>query len=111
MLSIIDDGRRGAEYIVGSYDRGRFRPEGRGTVDAGDHFYASQSMIDANGRRLAWGWLREHPEELAPYHPKRVGLMSVPRVLSLTENRQLQAEPAPELAKLRRIHSTHHPRA
>src|SRR5260370_20714799 len=66
-------------------------------------------MIDANGRRLAWGWLREHPEEVAPHHPKRVGLMSVPRVLSLTENRQLQSVPAPELEKLRGAHWTDDP--
>ena len=109
MLSIIDDGRRGAEYIVGSYENGRFRAEGRGTVDAGDHFYASQSMIDPHGRRLGWGWLREHPEEVAPHHPKRVGLMSVPRVLSLSDDRQLQSEPAPELEKLRGVHWIHDP--
>src|SRR5258708_36148499 len=66
-------------------------------------------MIDANGRRLAWGWLREHPEEVAPHHRKRVGLMSVPRVLSLTENPQLQSEPAPELEKLRADHWHHDP--
>jgi beta-fructofuranosidase len=104
VLSIIDDGRRRADYIVGSYKGGRFKPEATGTVDAGDHFYAAQSMRDGNGRRLMWGWLRERPDELANHHPTRIGVMSSPRVVSLTEAGQLQSEPVPELGKLRGVH-------
>ncbi len=109
VVSIIDDGRRRADYIVGSYLEGRFRPEGTGMVDAGDHFYAPQSMTDETGRRLAWGWLRERPEDVASHHPGRSGLMSLPRVFSLTQDRQLRSEPAPELEKLRGVHRTHGP--
>ncbi len=104
VLSIIDDGRRRADYIVGSYKGGRFRPETTGTVDAGDHFYAPQSMSDGNGRRLMWGWLRERPDELANHHPTRIGVMSSPRVVSVTEAGQLRSEPVPELRKLRGAH-------
>lgn len=104
VVSVIDDSRRRAEYIVGSYDKGRFTPEVTGTVDAGDHFYAPQSMTDANGRRLMWGWLRERPDELASHHPTRIGVMSSPRVLSLTNDNHLRSQPAPELGKLRGAH-------
>jgi beta-fructofuranosidase len=106
VVSIIDDGRRRADYIVGSYDKGRFKPDVTGTVDGGDHFYAPQSMIDGNGRRLMWGWLRERTDELASHHPTRIGVMSSPRVVSLTTDGRLQSEPAHELEKLRGIHWT-----
>jgi beta-fructofuranosidase len=91
-------------YLVGTYADQRFTPEYAGVLDAGGHYYAPQSMRDAQGRRLIWGWVWEGRDEAAQLAAGWAGVMSLPRVLTLLPNGQVGSVPAPELEALRGQH-------
>lgn len=91
-------------YMLGSYVEHRFTVEREGFVDLGSSFYAPQSMFDAQGRRLMFGWLREGRSLEAQRAAGWSGVMSLPRVVSIASNGELGMAPAPELERLRRGH-------
>jgi beta-fructofuranosidase len=91
-------------YLVGTYADQCFTPEHAGVLDAGGHYYAPQSMRDAQGRRLIWGWVWEGRDEPAQLAAGWAGVMSLPRVLSLLPGGQVGTAPAPELEALRERH-------
>ncbi len=93
-------------YFVGPYAAGTYDGVYRGRVDLGTCFYAPQSMHDDKGRRLMWGWLREGRPSADQQAAGWSGVLSLPRVLTLDAAGRLQAEPAPELAALRRRRHT-----
>jgi beta-fructofuranosidase len=112
---------RQALFCLGSYADGRFTPEEWGVLDTGGHFYAPQTLLDAQGRRVMFGWLwegREAGEERfdaagvgdggrAPGAQRAAGwagVQSLPRVVSLRPDGALGMEPLPELAALRGRH-------
>jgi beta-fructofuranosidase len=89
-------------YAVGDFTDHRFRPEtGWLPMDLGrrEDFYAPNSMLDPQGRRIQWGWVQVGP----PGGCWR-GVLTLPRVLSLRTDGHLGIEPLPELARLRRRH-------
>jgi beta-fructofuranosidase len=88
-------------YFVGRYQNRQFSPGQFGLVDYGDCFYAPQVMVDEQGRRLMWGWLRESRPAAAQVAAGWSGVMSLPRLLSLRADGRLGMEPAPELTVLR----------
>jgi beta-fructofuranosidase len=92
-----------AIYSVGVYDGGRFIPTEWQTLDSGGAFYAPQSMLDAQNRRLMWGWLWETRPEAMFRDAGWAGVMSLPRVLSLGQEGGLYQSPAPELSFLRQV--------
>ncbi|MDQ2886709.1 MAG: glycoside hydrolase family 32 protein [Chloroflexota bacterium] len=92
-------------YFVGSYKEHRFTPEFRGTLDAGSHFYAPQTLRDEQGRRILWGWLREGRSDDLIQQAGWAGMMSLPRLLTLRPDNTLSMVPAPELSSLRNKHS------
>ncbi len=92
-------------YMIGRYAEHRFTPEHEGFVDLGSSFYAPQSMFDADGRRIMFGWLREGRTIQAQIEAGWSGVMSLPRILSIAPNGDLGMEPAPELQQLRGKHS------
>ena len=61
-------------------------------------------MLDARGRRILWGWIRERRSEKAQREAGWSGVMSLPRVLSLRSDGRLGIAPAPELETLRGDH-------
>jgi beta-fructofuranosidase len=85
-------------YYVGDFDETtcRFRPRTRGLVDCGPNFYAPNTMQVPDGRRLVWGWVTGFPGG----HGWN-GCLTLPRLLSLSRDGQLQENPAPQLRKLR----------
>jgi beta-fructofuranosidase len=91
-------------YFVGSYNNFRFTPELRGTLDAGSHFYAPQTLRDEQGRRILWGWLREGRSDDLIQQAGWAGMMSLPRILTLHPDNTLGMVPAPELSRLRSKH-------
>jgi beta-fructofuranosidase len=93
-------------YMVGTYADHRFTPEHMGDLDAGGHFYAPQSMRDAQGRRLVWGWLWEGRDEPSQLAAGWAGVMSLPRVLTLLPDGTVGSAPATELAALREHHQS-----
>ena len=79
----------------------RFHPEKDGVLDYG-YYYAPLSIIDSQGRRLMWGWLREGRAISEQVRANWSGVQAIPRVLSLDSQQRLVMEPAPELAAMPR---------
>ena len=92
-------------YQAGRYAAHHFTPETVEKLDYGDnYFYAPQTVRDAQGRRLIWGWIQEGRSKPAQIAAGWSGVMSLPRVLSLGTDSRVRQEPAPELQALRRAH-------
>jgi beta-fructofuranosidase len=91
-------------YLTGSYDGRRFVPSLRGEVDAGGHFYAPQSFVDPQGRRIMIGWLWEGRSEQAQIAAGWAGAMSLPRVVTARADGGLHFAPLPEVDLLRGEH-------
>lgn len=86
-------------YYVGSFTELKFTPEFEGRLDTGA-YYAATSQLDAQGRRIVWGWIQETRGREAQKAAGWSGVLSLPRLLSLKEN-QLSIQPVAELRKLR----------
>ena len=86
------------QYFVGDFDAEtcRFRPRTRGFLDHGPNFYAPNTMLVPDGRRLVWGWVTGFPGGRGWN-----GCLTLPRQLSLSRTGQLRQMPAPQLNKLR----------
>lgn len=86
------------QYFVGDFDATtcRFTARSHGLADYGSSFYAPNTMLVPDGRRLVWGWVNGFPRG----HGWN-GCLSLPRQLSLARDGQLHQVPAPQLAKLR----------
>ncbi len=77
--------------MVGRYENHRFVPDTLRKLDFGDnHFYAPQTLRDAQGRRLIWGWIQEDRTPTQQSEAGWSGVMSLPRVLSLDESGRLR---------------------
>lgn len=90
-------------WQVGVLDRKAmsFHPERTGIVDHGA-YYAAKSQTDESGRRILWAWVPEQRSEAEYRTAGWAGLMSLPRVITLTGNNELRMEVASEVAQLRR---------
>ena len=93
-----------AVAFVGTYADRAFTPWTQSVIDYGGHFYAPQTMLDPAGRRLMWGWLWEGRSDEAQWAAGWAGVMSLPRVLSLSTDGILSIEPVPEMKQLRGTH-------
>jgi beta-fructofuranosidase len=87
-------------WKAGTYAHQRFTPEKEGVVDWGS-YYAAKTMLDADGRRILWGWVPEARPDTDLIAAGWAGAMSLPRVLSLSSQNELQTEVAPDVATLR----------
>lgn len=90
-------------YFLGSFEDGTFDPESRGKLDYGE-YYAPQSLTANDGRTITWGWIQEGRSTEAQWDAGWSGMMSLPRVLRLSEDGELRIEPATELERLRESH-------
>ena len=73
----------------------------------GGHLGGGITMLDGNGRRIFFDWIREARTQEAERASGWSGVMTVPRILSLAEDNSLVIEPAPELEVLRQNHRHH----
>jgi len=89
-------------WEVGTFDESelRFHSDSKGILDHGA-YYAPRSMVDGNGRRILWGWLQETRARSEATQAGWSGCISLPRVLTLSDDHKLQIEVAPELERLR----------
>jgi beta-fructofuranosidase len=103
LLSVWDDGvTHYPLYLTGTYAGDAFVPEATHRLDHGErYFYAPQSMADASGRRVLFGWLQEGRPEQACVEAGWSGVMSLPRVVTLAADGTLHQAPAPEVETLR----------
>jgi beta-fructofuranosidase len=97
----------GGRCYVGEYDRehARFLPERHVRMNwPGGHFFAPESLLDLQGRRIFWAWVTD-PRFITTQRQVGSGVQSMPRVLALAEDGTLRITPAEEVCALRR-----HPR-
>jgi beta-fructofuranosidase len=87
-------------WKAGHYDGKRFTTDKEGVVDYGA-YYAERSMLDRDGKRVLWGWIPERRPEAEHRAAGWAGAMSLPRVLSLAPDGQLEMLPAPAVEMLR----------
>ena len=91
----------GVVALAGRYDGQHFEIAAGRELDAGDAFYAAQSFQEPGGRWIMIGWMLETRPIDAQLSAGWSGAMSVPRVLTLSENGELEQVPAPEFEVLR----------
>jgi len=101
-----DDNRPGAQYVIGSFDGTRFKPDGWARpLDHGGDFYAAQSWHGApDGRRVWIAWMNNWAYALVTPSEGWRGAMTLPRDLALREGPSgpvLVQTPSPELLGLR----------
>jgi beta-fructofuranosidase len=77
-----------------------FHSEKNGLPDYGD-FYAPKSQLAPDGRRILWGWVPESRPQAEFSAAGWAGCMSLPRVLSLDADGNLEIHFARELESLR----------
>jgi len=95
--------RRKTVYFLGEmdYDKGKFIPEYFGEMDYGIDYYAAQTLVDQQGRRIAIGWMDCWDVEMPTKMNGWAGALTIPRFLTLNEAGQLIIQPVPELKRLR----------
>ncbi|WP_407343064.1 glycoside hydrolase family 32 protein [Pengzhenrongella phosphoraccumulans] len=107
-FSVWDDGETlYPAYVTGRREGGRLVAGPARLLDLGlRHFYAPQSLLDDDGRRIMFGWMQEAREDAAAVAAGWSGVMSLPRVVRLDAGGELAFAPAAEVAALRttRLH-------
>ncbi len=95
---------RGARYFVGHWDKNKdvFTPESHGRMNwPGGAFFAPETLLDEKGRRIVFAWCLDERPRAARVASGWSGVMSLPRVLSLSNDGTLRIEPVEELKRLR----------
>jgi beta-fructofuranosidase len=94
--------RLGCRYYVGEWRDEQFYPESHAQMSWVDHtFFAPESLLDDQGRRIMWAWLMDEPAfgVRAPYGWS--GTLSLPRVLSIGDDGLLRIDVPEEIERLR----------
>jgi beta-fructofuranosidase len=92
-------------YFMGTYADHKFTPETLKLFDYGDVcFYAPQTFLDKQSRRVMFGWIAEGRSNTAQLEAGWSGVMSLPRVLTPRDDGKVGVAPAAELEILRGDH-------
>lgn len=94
----------GVRCYLGDFDREnwKFKPEQHVRMNwPGGCFFANESLLAPDGRRLFWGWVTD-VRVPATREATGSGALSLPRVLELDDDGSLRITPAEELQALRR---------
>jgi len=93
---------RGARCYLGRYENERFVPEEHHRMTwPGGSCFAPESLRDDRGRRVFWAWTPDQRQGQGGI-TNELGVMTMPRVLSLDRAGRLLIDPARELEGLRR---------
>lgn len=89
----------GIIYLVGKYNQEKhaFDREYVKSLEYGLDFYAPQTTLTEDGRRILIGWMQSWDNYMTPQDYKWSGMMTVPRELSMKEGRICQL-PVREIA-------------
>ncbi len=89
--------------LIGEFAHGsaRFTTERHQELDAGPDFYAAQTFLDEDGRRIVIGWMHRFGTPIPTTERGWACAMSVPRVLSIDPRGRVRSHPVAELARLR----------
>jgi beta-fructofuranosidase len=86
--------RLGCRYFIGDFKDEQYLPEFHAMMSwQGNNFFAPESMLSQDGRRVMWAWVRRGANP--------TGVQSLPRELELPEDGVLQIKPLRELQSLR----------
>lgn len=88
MFSRIDN--RAAQFVVGDFDGEQFQPESFQMPEVGTDFYAPQTFLSPDGRRIMIGWMYNWDRKV-PEGATYAGSLSLPRELSLREGKVIVA--------------------
>lgn len=110
MVSPMGAKERTTVYMVGDFDykTGRFFPVVTGELDWGHDFYAPQSFVAPDGRRIivgwanCWDWMPFWKDWGPTYREGWCGSFNIPREVELMPDNTLSTKPIRELQKLRR---------
>lgn len=85
----------GCRYYLGDFKNEKYLPEFHAMMSFGNNmFFAPESMLTRDGRRVMWAWLLRPP--VAP-----TGIQCLPRELELPDDGVLRIKPLRELSELR----------
>ncbi|MBB1079309.1 glycoside hydrolase family 32 protein [Limosilactobacillus sp. STM2_1] len=89
-------------YSIGelNYQQAAFSGTAFKEVDQGHNFYATQTMLTPDGRRILIGWMSPFEEKMDEQADGWAGSLTLPRELIL-ENNCLKSRPIKELQQLR----------
>ena len=94
MLLCISHGL-GCRYYLGDFKDEKYLPDFQAMMSwNGNHYFAPESVLSKDGRRVMWAWLLNLP--IAP-----CGIQSLPRELELPDDGVLRIKPLRELETLR----------
>ena len=91
----------GAQYFIGDFANDKFSIRQHGRMNwPGGTFFSPEQLQDGKGRNIIWAWVLERKPQTFPDYGWS-GIMSLPRVLSLSENNILQINPPQEIKAIR----------
>lgn len=94
--------RLGARYYLGEWKNEQFHPTFHERMSWVDNaFFAPESLLDQSGRRIMWAWILDQPQFGMRSDHGWSGTMSLPRVLTLGEDRRLRMDVPKEIERLR----------
>lgn len=90
-------------YYVGDYDyaTNEFKHGEFQELDHGHDFYAVQTFLDDQGRRIAIGWMDMWEAEMPTKADGWCGALTIPRVITLDEHNKVLMNPVEEMKLLR----------
>lgn len=103
-------GEHTSVYFVGDldYETGKFVSQVSGEIDWGLDYYAPQSFVSPDGRRITvawaneWEWMPFFKDWGPTYQEGWCGFFNIPREIKLMPDRTLQFVPVEELKRLRK---------
>ena len=109
MFSPMGAGERTVVYLVGDFDyeTGKFNYHINGEIDWGFDYYAPQSFLTPDGRRIivgwanAWDWMPFWKDWGPTYKEGWCGSYNIPREVRMKEDGTLQFIPIKEIESLR----------
>lgn len=93
-------------YLSGKFDYEscRFEKQHMEQIDYGFDFYAPQTLIDDQGRRIMIAWMNIWGAAMPEQAHGWLGAMTLPRELTMAADGTVRSHPVPELASLRGAH-------
>jgi len=88
-------------YYIGDYDGRRFKPYKTGIIDFGVDFYAIQTFLDHQDRRIGIAWMENWKQPIPSQAYGFAGAMTLPRELSINTQNELYTKPVKETEQLR----------
>lgn len=90
-------------YYVGeyNYDSNEYKHGEFIELDTGHDFYAVQTFLDDQGRRIALGWMDMWESDMPTKADGWCGAMTIPRLITLGDNNKVLMTPVEEMKLLR----------